>query len=108
MAFLERTYCHQSIHGSRTAGRKGKNVAVAKKGKSNASRQEALKDLPHIVIEKVEDIAMSKMTLRMGDKIFEEIVKVGVQVATARDYFEIGFLHLIHDTLKRRTRRAKS
>ena len=55
--------------------------------------------LPTIRIMSEREEVYSILSLEMDDKAFTEIVKIGKDVITPEDYFQIGFLYAVHEFL---------
>lgn len=56
-------------------------------------------NLPEIKIKEVKDIQYSSLDMDVPDEVFEKIVGIGKEEITDSDYFRIGFMAVLEESL---------
>mgnify|MGYP006195637591 FL=1 len=55
--------------------------------------------LPEIQIKEVTDVTYSNIEMDVPDDVYSKIVSIGEAEATESDYFKIGFLSILKESL---------
>lgn len=56
-------------------------------------------ELPEIQIKEVTDVTYSNIELHVPDDLYAKIVSIGKTEVTESDYFKIGFMNILEESL---------
>lgn len=84
-----------------------KLVLERRKDNPNTDKIHSVNGLPIIKVLKVKDEISSKLTLETDDDVFEAIAQYGREKARKKDFFRIGMLSMLRETIKNRKKQEK-
>ena len=73
----------------------------------NIGNNSNMTELPTIKIKEVQDVTYSTIEMDVPDAVYDKIVKIGREEATASDFFKIGFISVLEESLSKDDERAE-